>query len=79
MQDLIDSLVAAGATSATMTLTSGQSATLVVTQLGFVNDAFFDVFFDIDMSVDDPADLGIDSFFDLAIPPCTLMFVRSVS
>ena len=79
VQDLIDSLEAAGATSATMTLPGGQSATLVVTQLTFVNDVFFDVFFDIDVSVDDPADLGIDSFFDLAIPQCTLMFVRSVN
>ena len=79
VQELLDSLEAAGATSARLTLPSGQTATLIVTQLEFVNAPFFDVFFDIDVALDNPADLGIDSFFDLQIPPCTVISVRSVN
>jgi hypothetical protein len=78
VQELIEDLRDAGANSATFTV-DGVAVVLVATELTFVNEAFFDVFFDIDVDLDTPADHGVDSFFDLEIPPCTLVFVRSLN
>ena len=74
VRQLLEDPQARNATTATMTLPDGRSATLVVTSLPFVNEPFFDVFFDIDVSA-----LSPEERLDLVIPPCTLMFVRSLS
>ena len=72
-------LGAAEATSATFSLADGSTATLIDTDLEFAINAFVGPFFGIDVELEGPAMHGVDSFRDLPVTLCSLMFVRALS
>jgi hypothetical protein len=76
VRELLADLEAAGATSATFTLTDGRSVTLVVTELEFVLAPFLAAFFGVDAAASAAADLDVASLLERQISPCTLLFVR---
>ena len=68
----------AGSTSATFTLPDGSTTTLIDTDLPFVIHSFVAPFFGIDVDLEEPAMHGVDSFRDLPITLCRLLFVRAL-